>query len=399
MCIYLLNKPAQMKQTFSGPQSLPRSLHSSGPLVSGDPSEARLFHAICLLILFIVTSAASFSAFYQKWHFREPGVRGSDPGVALANLIDGTARRPYIYRQLLPDVANGLVHILPLDAISRHTPARAKERVSAAFNLDSKQYPVQYLIVYVLTYLAALGATFALYLVCRVSGLAPPLAAFSATIFMLLFPLFGVKGGYFFDYPELLFMAAAFLIALKFEWWWLVPVVALGTWNKESFLLFTMTLYPVLRRRYSRQVSIAATCLLVAVCATVYLPIRIHFAHNPGSTVEWHLREHLAFLLHPFALDTWIDRTYDLMFPALSSPLGNLLLMWTAWRVWRFLPKWLQRHAQVAAVINIPLYLLFCMPGEFRDLSLLYVSFLLIIATNLQRWAQRFNSADAQSAA
>lgn len=304
-------------------------------------------------------------------------------------MIDGTANRPYVYRQLLPDLANWLTRGLPIEAISRHTPARAKERISIAFNLQSKRYPVQYLIVYILTFLSALLATLALYLLCRATDLPPPAAVFGPVVFMLLFPLIGVKGGYFFDYPELLFMATAAWVLLKFDWWWAIPVAGLGAWNKESFLLFTFTLYPLLRRRHSRVISLLAVGVLAITCVAVYLPIRLHFAHNPGETVEWHLEEQITFYLHPFRMDTWIDRTYDLMFPALSSPLPTLLLIWLAWRTWRHLPDWLKRNAQIAAIINVPLYLLFCMPGEYRDLSLLYISFQMIIAVGLQRWIVR----------
>jgi hypothetical protein len=63
-----------------------------------------------------------------------------------------------------------------------------------------------------------------------------------------------------------------------------------------------------------------------------------------------------------------------------------MLLIWVVWRSWRLLPGWLKRHAQIAAVINIPLYLLFCQPGEFRDLSLLFISFLLVLGFSLQEW-------------
>jgi hypothetical protein len=183
-------------------------------------------------------------------------------------------------------------------------------------------------------------------------------------------------------------MATAAWIALRFDWWWIIPVAALGTWNKESFLLFMFTLYPLLRRRYSRVTSVAAVATLAAICAAVYLPIRLHFAHNPGGTVEWHLKDQVHFYLHPFTMDTWIDRSYDLMFPALSSPVSTLLLIFVVWKAWRYLPLWLKRHAQIAVIINVPLYLLFCQPGEYRDLSLLLVAFLLIIAVGLQRWMQ-----------
>jgi len=341
---------------------------------------------MCLLVLLVVVSASSFSAFYQKWHFREQGTRGTDLIAEFDRMIDGTANRPYIYRQMLPDIANELVRVAPVDAIARRVPQRAKDRISAAFNLASKKYPAQYLIFYIATYLFALLAAVALYRVCASADFGEPVAVFAAVVFMLLLPLFGVKGGYFFDFPELFFMAAAFWIALKLDWWWVIPVAALGTWNKESFLLFMFTLYPLFRRRHSRMNSLMAVGVLVAVCAAVYLPIRHAFAHNAGGTVELHWKDQISFFLHPFQLDTWIDRTYDLMFPALSAPIPMLMLIWTVWRGWRLLPQWAKRHAQIAAAINIPLFLLFCQPGEFRDLSLLDISFLMILAVNLREW-------------
>ena len=362
------------------------------------PTKERLFRLLCLFVLFVVASAASFSSFYEKWHFREAGARGYDPAATFDQMIEGTAHRPYIYRQLLPDISNWLVRILPTAQMSAHVPSGAKLKISAAFNLSSKAHPVQYLIVYIATYGAALLAAFALYLVCSAADLPPPAAVFTSVIFMLLFPLFGIKGGFFFDFPELLFMAAGAWIALKFDWWWLIPVAALGTWNKESFVLFIVTLYPLLRRRHTRSVSVIAVCLLAAVCVATYAPIRIHFAHNPGGAVEFHLKDQIAFYLHPFQMDTWIDRTYDLMFPALSAPLPTLLLVWFVWRAWRLLPGWLKGHAQIAAVINFPLYFLFCAPGEYRDLSLLYVSFLLVIAFSLWQWMRQFPQFDSQVA-
>jgi len=366
---------------------------------ANETRSTRLFHRTCLAVLLILVSASSFSAFYEKWHFREQGARGTDLIAEFDRMIDGTASRPYIYRQLLPNIANSLTRALPVDAISRRVPQRAKDRISAAFNLSSKAYPAQYLILYIATYLFALLASLALYRVCSAANVAEPVALFAAVVFMLLFPLFGVKGGYFFDFPELFFMAVAVWMALKLDWWWIIPVAALGTWNKESFLLFTFALYPLFRRRNSRRNSLLAVGVLAVVCAAVYLPIRLHFAHNPGGTVEWHLKDQIDFYLHPFKLDTWVDRTYDLMFPALSAPIPTMLLIWTVWRGWRLLPRWLRRHAQIAALINIPLFLLFCQPGEFRDLSMLYVSFLLILAFNLQEWFESARPRQAESPA
>jgi hypothetical protein len=61
-------------------------------------------------------------------------------------------------------------------------------------------------------------------------------------------------------------------------------------------------------------------------------------------------------------------------------------MIWSVWRAWPRLPRPIQRHAQLAAAINIPLYLLFVVPGELRDLSMLYIVFLLVLAVNLKEW-------------
>jgi hypothetical protein len=364
------------------------SEQNRSPSGQSEPRSSRLFHLMCLSVLLIVVSASSFSAFYQKWHFREQGARGTDLIAEFDRMIDGTAYRPYIYRQLLPDVANALTRALPVDAIARRVPARVKERTSAAFNLSSKKYPVQYLIIYIADYLSALFAAFALYRVGVAAKLSQPAAVFASVVFMLLFPLIGIKGGMLYDFPELFFIAVAAWMALEVDWWWIIPIAALGTWNKESFLLFTFTLYPLFRLRSSRLKSLIGVGVLAAVCVAVYLPIRYHFAHNAGGTVEWHVMDKIDFYLHPFRVDTWVDRTYDLMFPALSAPIPFLLLIWTIWRSWRLLPLWLKRHAQIAAVINIPLYVLFCQPGELRDLSLLFIAFLLMLGYSLEQWIQ-----------
>jgi hypothetical protein len=59
-----------------------------------------------------------------------------------------------------------------------------------------------------------------------------------------------------------------------------------------------------------------------------------------------------------------------------------LLIAFTVHRGWRYLPTTIQQHAQIAAAINIPLYLVLSYPGELRDLSLLYITFLLAVAAN-----------------
>jgi hypothetical protein len=202
---------------------------------------------------------------------------------------------------------------------------------------------------------------------------------------VLLMPYFMSVGGYLYDYPELAFFALAAWMALNFDWWWVIPVAALAAWNKESFLLFIPTLYPLLRRRTSRVSALVGIGVLGLTCAAVYCVLRSRFQHNPGGTVEMHLMDQIGFLLHP-SISFHPQRTYGVFQIPVSNPLSVALVAWTLWRGWRTLPQIIKRHAQIAAAINFPLFIFFCAPGELRDLSMLYLTFLLLLAANLTEW-------------
>jgi hypothetical protein len=175
-------------------------------------------------------------------------------------------------------------------------------------------------------------------------------------------------------------------MALKFDWWWMIPAVALAVWNKESFLFFIPALYPLLRQRCSRTVALTGIGILSLAGSVVYFLLRMRYQQNPGGTVVWHGIDHIYYICN---LRSWrlFETTQGLNIPQMFNPLSIALIVWTAWRGWRFLPRAIQRHAQIAAIINFPLYFLFCHPGEMRNFSLLYVALLLLLAANLTQWA------------
>jgi len=359
------------------------------------------YHRVCCFILFLAAASASFYGFYEKWHFREAGPRFViKPSLEFQQMVEGTAARPYVYRQMLPTVANWLDEAIPRSLKTRLyqlSPPRADGLLLPALLFDSPVgrspvYFFRYLIVYGATFFFALIAVYAMRLVCKAGGFTEAASVLAPTVVILLFPYIQSVGGYFYDFPELAFLALAAWLALKFDWWWIVPVAALGTWNKESFLLFIPTLYPIFRQRYSRFKTLLAVGILCLVCIAVCLPIRLRFAHNPGGSLETHWRDQAEFFfLHPghwLYRGSALENTYGILLPPVFSLLPLALLVWTAVRGWRKLPRPIQRHAQIAAAINVPLFLVFCAPGELRDLSLLYVALLLLLAANVDSWLQ-----------
>ena len=353
-----------------------------------DVSYRTYYHHLFLLVLFLASSGASFQGFYSKWHFREFGTTEFLPRVSFTAMVDGTADRPYVYRQLLPFLANW---------IDAHVSEQNKDRMFSiqgpfgkpilTYFFDSpmavnRAYFLRYTIIYLLVAISAFISVWSMYLVARSTGQPPGIACFAAVTMMLLMPFLLTGGGYFYDYPELAFLFIAFWMSFHFDWWWMIPVVALAAWNKESFLLFLPTLYPVLRLRATRKRALIGIAVLSLICATVYLCIRATFRHNPGGSVEFHLVEQIESIITP---SRWFE--YEVTYGLLAFRGINLIsagfVFGTFWFGWKKLPDFARQHTKLAAMINVPFFLLFGYPGEIRTLSLIYVGFLMLIAVNL----------------
>jgi hypothetical protein len=339
-----------------------------------------------------VAASASFSGYYQKWHFAEADVAGDDSWASIEVMLDGTAHRPSVYRRLLPATANWLDRVVPEKAKTSLEKWQASDdnpliyAISASPTASDPQYSFRYLAMYVETFLCALLAVYAMYLVCGALEVPYPGALFAPVILILLVPYLMAGGGFFYDYPELAFFALAVWVALRFRWWWLIPIAALGTWNKETFLLFVVTLYPLLRRNSSRLAAAVRTGILCAVSLAVLIPIWLRFAHNPGGGAEdwWAVERHFYFNARNVLFAS--EETYGVRIFSASTLLPVALLVWTAVRGWKHLPAAMRQHARIAAAINVPLYIFFCNPGELRNLSMLYIVFLMMLAVNLNRW-------------
>ena len=350
------------------------------------PRLSKLYLRICCFVLFFVAASASFSGYYQKWHFAEADVPGDDSWASIESMLDGTAHRPSVYRRLLPDSANWIDRVAPQAARNWLDQANSGDdpflyAISASATAHDPRYIFRYRVIYLETFLCALMAVYAMYFVGEAVWPGSPGVLFAPVILILLLPYIMTEGGFFYDYPELAFFALAVWIALRFRWWWLIPIAALGTWNKETFLLFLVTMYPLLRRKADRFAPIWQTSALCAVSLAVLVPIRLHYAHNPASIggATW------MDYLNPEHLLWFSDETYGMRMVTASTLVPIALMVWTVVRGWKDLPPAVQQHARFATAINLPLYIFFCNPGEMRNLSMLYVVLLLAVAANVNR--------------
>jgi hypothetical protein len=137
---------------------------------------------------------------------------------------------------------------------------------------------------------------------------------------------------------------------------------------------------------------------LASTCAAVYLAIRPRFSRNPGEALLVQWRAQLDFLSHPLRL-LRMEVTYGITTYRAFSILPLALLAWIVWRGWKLLPLEIQRHGQMAAAINIPLYFLFCMPGEMRDFSMLYIVLMSLLAVTFTNETRQFNASTPSGSA
>ena len=348
-----------------------------------------------LLLLFIafIVAAASYGGFFQKWEFRD-GTTYSAP-----TMFEGTAKRPFVYRQLLPSMANLIEYVTP-DHISqkfehwlaanplkhnliyRYFP-NAKDSVASTYSL-------RYYALYGLSFASLFLAIFALRALCQAHNPDLPAATLAALTFALLLPLMLTEGGYFYDMPELLFMALAVLLAMRGQLLWLVIVTALATYNKESFLFFVLTLYPFLRARYTLRNTILIELGLLAIAVVINLAVKLHYAGNIGEPVESQLMEHLLWLLKPSSYFAF-EVNYGIPTTKGFNIVHFALLAILVHNGWRYLAPTVRQHFWIALVINVPLFLAFCYEGELRNLSMLYMTLVILMSINISQCLQRYS--------
>ena len=344
-----------------------------------------------LLFMAFIVAAIAFGGFFEKWTFRD-GTKFS----AIA-MMDGTAERPFVYRQLLPTLANLADRVTPAGIKAKFQNALAENPLkrnmilrffpNATESADTQNL-LRYYALFALTFLSMLLAIFAMRHLCLLLYHDAPAATLAAFAMALLFPILLTEGGYFYDLPELLFMALAVILAWQGRWLLLALVTALATYNKESFLFFVVTLYPLLRTRFSRKTALLIEAGLLAIAVAINIAVKWHYAANPGEIVQSQLLSHLLWLLRP-ASYLEFEVNYGFPTPKGFNIIHILLLVFLFRNAWRHFPPAFRQHLYIALAINLPLFLAFCYQGELRNLSMLNMGLLVAIMVNISLLLQR----------
>jgi hypothetical protein len=340
---------------------------------------------ILLIFIYYLAAAASFSGFFIKWHFAE------DTDTSLPRMLNGTAKRPFVYRQLLPMTANALDSVIPKKAktafLNRLVEAPPisnpiQRYFPGATDATDPQYALRYFLVYALSFLSMFAAMFAIRAACvevigdRVAATLTPLAIAA------VFPMILTEGGFFYDMPGLMFMALGIRFAAKRRLIQLALVTVIATLNKESYLLFVVTLVPFIALRHSRKQAIMLTGALLALATVVNLLIKHRYAVNSGAVINYQLLSHVQYLANPrnyFQMEV----NYGIL-TTKGFNVVHLLVVALLWRTgWRRLPPVARTYTWIALVITVPLFIAFCYRGELRNLSLMAMALAFVTCTTI----------------
>jgi hypothetical protein len=351
----------------------------------------QLFSRRVLLFAFCwIVAAASFSGIVGKWGLRDAADLPAPKKFPIEGVLDGTAYRPFVYRQMIPTAANYIDSAVTPEMRDhlRHTamsisstimPMFAPEQTFSRIRADQDpRFRFRYLVVFYLTFFGLFLSLFVLRRACILFGIGGLQATLAAAAFVLALPYLETVGGYYYDVWELLFSALVFVLAARGKAVWLVVVAALATFNKETFFFLLPALYPLLRVRLARLPAWITTASAIVASTAVNLAVKAHFAANPGDLAENHLLGNLAAYAR---LRTYgrVEATYGIAGPGGLSLLTVLLVTMLVMLAWPRCSGPLRQHLMIAAALNLPLFVAFCEVGELRNFSMLYVGFVVLL--------------------
>jgi hypothetical protein len=334
--------------------------------------------AIHLALIFLVywaTACLCLNSYMERWGFRAGG--------GLDRMMTYTAPRPFAYRVLVPVIVNNITAAIPTQFKASlydyfDQSSEVRKRYFGGNNTDTwdADYSLKYHLTYFIDFLSLFGLILLLRQLCLVCYPGcRQLADFAPLPFAILLPLIFLRGGYFYDFPELLLLAGSFHAALRKRIWQLAFLVPLAVLNKEPDVLLPILLAPILFSSLPRMRALIVTVVLLMVGGAVFLFLRVSFAGNAGSGVEYHLPENLRYWA---SLRSFLGFTSILApaipFPKIQNvlfaiPLAALLF----WR-WREKPVYVKQLFCLALVVNAPLLLFFGNADEIRNLSLTFIS-------------------------
>ncbi len=341
-----------------------------------------LVGVLAIGMVFYAAAAAGHSGFFAKWAFGD-GTQRSALGS-----VDGTAERPFIYRQLVPRLAVSISQLVSAERKEHIVREGWMKHFAPQVNyarskpLDNVEQSFVYQVMFFISFAGLFLALLVMYRWCRDLGCGLSTSVLAPVIFAIFYPVFMTRGGYWYDSVEVLLLMSAAWLAVNGHWIGLLMVSAIAPLNKEAYIFFVPTLYPLLRARLDVKKSLLVTVACCLIAGGAHAFVRQAFSGNSGQGFEFHLWENLAFYANPLSY-LGQEANYGVPMPRGVAVPNLAILGLLVVAAWKYVSNSMRQHAFVALAVNLPLLVLFCWRDELRNLSMLYPTLVTLLGLTL----------------
>jgi len=341
------------------------------------PPVKRAMNKILLAFIFYTVAAASFNGLFGANAFMDR----HDPRRSFQVMFDDSAYKPFVYRQFMIKAAKEIRMLLPEETQKNLIQEFKNYDIITSHHARAK-VEEKYLIEYHALYFMCFWFMFFSMFLIREIGIEITKSSVAGTLtacaFTIIFPMIEWLWVYY-DCAEIFFLSLATLLAIKGYWLALILIAPIAEYNKESFLFFVLTLYPLLAEKISVKKAAVVVTISAFLSGLVYLYVSSIYAVNLGGNTEWHFYEHLQEF---FSLHSWLTKYpfYGVYWGIGFFIPNTLMIAWLIKCTWKKLSATWKFHIKLALTINLPLFILFCQPNELRNFSLMYISFIAMLS-------------------
>jgi hypothetical protein len=235
-------------------------------------------------------------------------------------IMDGSANKPYVMRQLLPLIVRTILDLTPADALPGinawlHSLFWNTRLFVSIINIrqdhptppelqDARLYTLAILMV--LDYLFLLGYAGIMWLLARrLFPASESIRILAPLIALLAIPPFCTRYGFFYDMPVMFFAAWCMLLLLQRRMLLLTVATALATLNKETaiYLIALFALYGY--HELPRRAWVIGLCEQMVCYVVIKLALVFYFGNNPDdSNMQAGLFMHMRLMLEGYGVDT-----------------------------------------------------------------------------------------------
>ena len=231
----------------------------------------------------------------------------------VVNMVNGTAFRPFVYRTLVPYIANKINASIPQK--TRQIIAQTTENNSTLKLIFSDRkwkvgYASEYYIVLILMYISLWGFAFSLTYLFK--GVFKTHERFRDTVCLLTIlglPCLYTYNTYIYDFTTLFLFTLGLATVIRQKWTTYLWIFVLACINKETTILLTC-IYAIHFFRHPK-LDLSTYLFILGIQIVNFTSIKIVidwlFLHNPGSIAEFWLERNAKLLLHPYSIANYLQ--------------------------------------------------------------------------------------------